>query len=60
MPEDAKPDPGSGSQPNHDHDQDQRNKADVPPPGGRLPHAEATDKDYDELEALRRYVFTQR
>lgn len=58
MPNNLKPDRSSGTPPNHHHDK--RGKADVTARGTRRPHAEATDKDYDELEALRRYLFTQR
>jgi hypothetical protein len=58
MPDDAKPD--REPEADRNHHEDKINKADVPAPDTRLPHAEATDKDYDELEALRRYVFTQR
>ena len=58
MPDNLKPNQGSGTRSNHQTDK--RGKSNVPAPGTRRPHAEATDKDYDELEALRRYLFTQR
>jgi hypothetical protein len=31
-----------------------------PQPDARQPHSEGVDKDYDELELLRRVLFTQR
>ena len=58
MPDNVKPDQRSGTRSNRHHDK--RGKSNVTAPGTRRPHAEATDKDYDELEALRRYLFTQR
>ena len=58
MPDSLKPGQDSGT-PSKRH-RSKTEAVDVPAPGTRRPHAESTDKDYDELEALRRYVFTQR
>lgn len=54
------PNPSQDSETRSKRHRDKRGTADLPAPGTRRPHAESTDKDYDELEALRRYVFTQR
>jgi hypothetical protein len=58
MPDNLKEAPDSGTHPSRRRPQ--RDRTDPPASDTRLPHAEATDKDYDELEALRRYLFTQR
>jgi len=58
MPDNLKPEQSPGTPSDHHHNK--RGKVDAPAPGTRRPHSDATDKDYDELEALRRYLFTQR
>ena len=54
--EPEKPEAAPEAPPVPDHKAD----ADLPAPDTRLPHSEATDKDYDALEALRRQLSAQR
>ena len=52
--------PARRPKPTPEHDHRGHTGRDLPAPDTRLPHGEANDKEYDELESLRRHLSTQR